>query len=703
MSSSEIETENNSQQNQQAQAIKGWASRLTVVTVAILIIESVTGLWIYLAPFSVSSQVQVLFHTVLGITLFVPYFYYQTQHFLVWYRQNTTSVMVLGYALMGLVLVCLVSGVVVTWQAAFGLKISTVWDNVHLMTGVTAFVLILFHLVLAFLRRRIALKKVTDFSHIIRGFVRYTIVSVVVSLSIVVSVSMMLPSKQVEMPIPAGYSLPSYIQKFDEYRGSPFAPTYARTEGGGLINPEILSGSESCGSYGCHEEILAEWQPSAHRFSAMNEPFQQVQKNFAEDRGPAETRYCAGCHDPISLFAGAKDIQNLDLASPGMQEGNSCVACHAISSVDQRGNADYVLSPPKKYIWEGSDGWKKFTSDFLIRSYPQQHLDDYDRNLLRTPEFCGACHKQFIPEALNRFGVSPGQNQYDEWRKSHWHVADVTEDLSCRDCHMRLVRNSSDPGRGEGGDIRRSSDDGAHRHHGMIGTNIFIPELYKFPNWERHVKLTIEWMQGKTVLPEIAHLWPAGDVADLEIISPEEVKAGEELAVKVLVANKKAGHNFITGPLDFTRAWIHLLVVDTNGNIVKEWGGIDPETRSILDEPGIIHRIGNSRKEGTMVLEALPLNEKGEPITKHELWQKAGGKGLRVIFPRYSDGHTFIFTVPSTMSGSLTVKASLNFRRYRQEFLNLVLPNMEEERGVYQPTVIQTFKQKHIVIKQGQS
>ncbi|MCP4204839.1 MAG: hypothetical protein GY769_23265, partial [bacterium] len=345
----------------------------------------------------------------------------------------------------------------------------------------------------------------------------------------VVVVAVAWPRRQVDLPIPADYTLSSYVQEFDEYRGSPFAPTYARTESGMFVDPAVLAGSESCGTSGCHSQILAEWQPSAHRFSAMNPPFQQVQKDFAADRDPAQTRYCAGCHDPISLFAGAKDIQNLDLAAPGMQEGSSCVVCHSISSVDQRGNADYVLTPPQKYIWEGTEGLRKLASDFLIRAYPRQHLADYDRNLLRTPEFCGACHKQFIPEALNRFGLSPGQNQYDEWRKSHWHTEDPETDLSCRDCHMRLVSGSDDPGRGEAGDPRRSADDGAHRHHGSIATNVLIPAVLKLPHWQEQVKLTEEWIRGETIIPEIAHLWPAGPVVSLDLVGPDQVRAGDEV------------------------------------------------------------------------------------------------------------------------------------------------------------------------------
>jgi Cytochrome c554 and c-prime len=679
-------------------ARRGWASPLAVCVTACLLIEAITGLWIYLAPFSIGSQIQVVLHTVAGVVLLLPYAYYQIRHFLKWYRQKLTVVMVLGYALAIVALVCLVSGVVVTWQAAVGPKLTAGWDLVHLVTGIATLPLLVGHVALAYARRSPAAQKSPDFTLAVRGFCGRISWTTLGGAVLVVVGAFAWPEDRVEFDAPEGYSLPAYAQNFDEYRGSLFAPSYARTASGKMVDPDAMAHSESCGTSGCHEQILGEWLPSAHRFAAMNPPFQQVQKNFAADREPAETRYCAGCHDPISLFAGAKDIHNQDLTAPGMQEGNSCIACHCISEVDERGNADYVFTPPQKYAFENTEGWRKFVSDFLIRAYPRQHLADYDRNVLRSAEFCGACHKQFIPEALNRFGVSPGQNQYDEWRKSHWHDEDHPEsDLSCRDCHMRLV-TSDDPGRGEAGDVRRTADDRAHRHHGMIATNFLMPEVLKLPNWEKHVAETLEWMRGETVLPEIAELWPKGPVASLQLITPKSVRPGEETTVRVTVTNRKVGHNFTTGPLDFVRAWVHMRVLDRAGKTIFEWGEIDPVTRRINDRPGEEHEVGNSRRQGTMVFEGEPQDEHGNPLVKHELWKKAGGKGQRVIFPRYSDTHTYKFKVPKDVTGELTIKADLNFRRYRQEFLDLVVPDMEKMTGVRQRTVTQTSAQKRISI-----
>ena len=671
-------------------ALSGWKSKLSMVTSLGLLFLGLTGLYNYIGHFSTASQLSILAHALIGTLLVLPILLYIVDHVKSWWRQKMTGAMFFGYVLLLAVGISVVSGLVVAWQAIWRTKMNPTWDIVHLLTGLCVLVLVLTHVVAAARRRRPASQRDPELRRAMNQFgVRAAVSTIAAGAGLLVMASLW-PTGPGSRPIPEDYTLPEYSQNFEEYRGNPFAPTFARTSDRLLVDSELLAGSESCGSSGCHSEVLAEWQPSAHRFAAMNQPFQAVQRQFALDREPAETRYCAGCHDPISLFAGAKDTSNLDLSAPGVDEGISCVGCHSISQVDQRGNADYVLTPPRKYLGENSTGLPKAIADFLIRAHPRQHLADYDRNLLRTPEFCGTCHKQFIPEALNRFGLVPGQNQYDEWKNGHWHTEDPSTDLSCRDCHMRLVFDSSDPGHGEDGDTRRSPEDKAHRHHGFIATNNFMPEVLGLEGWEEQTRLTNEWIRGETVLPEIAALWPEGPIAGLQLRAPEEVVPGGSLELRAIVVNRKAGHNFITGPLDFVRSWIHLRATDNEGNLLAEWGAIDPDTRRISDQGGTPHQIGNNRDEGTLVLESIPIDAEGNEIRRHELWKKAGGRGKRVIFPNYSDTHLFRLQVPSDAQGDITFVAELNYRRYRQEFLDLVVPELESSTGVLQPTVTQT-------------
>ncbi len=50
-----------------------WRSRLSIFVGGLLLFEAITGLWIWLLPFSVFSQVSVLVHTAAGILFLVPY------------------------------------------------------------------------------------------------------------------------------------------------------------------------------------------------------------------------------------------------------------------------------------------------------------------------------------------------------------------------------------------------------------------------------------------------------------------------------------------------------------------------------------------------------------------------------------------------------------------------------------------------------
>ena len=62
----------------------------------------------------------------------------------------------------------------------------------------------------------------------------------------------------------------------------PFAPSLARTDTGGAFDAQSLAGSETCGTSGCHDQILREWQPSAHRYAAMDKVFLGIQDVMAK-------------------------------------------------------------------------------------------------------------------------------------------------------------------------------------------------------------------------------------------------------------------------------------------------------------------------------------------------------------------------------------------------------------------------------------
>ena len=58
----------------------GWRSRLSVFVAGIMAFEALSGLSIWLLPFSVSNQVLVLMHTLGGLAFLLPYIVYQWAH-----------------------------------------------------------------------------------------------------------------------------------------------------------------------------------------------------------------------------------------------------------------------------------------------------------------------------------------------------------------------------------------------------------------------------------------------------------------------------------------------------------------------------------------------------------------------------------------------------------------------------------------------
>ena len=98
----------------------------------------------------------------------------------------------------------------------------------------------------------------------------------------------------------------------------------------GALKPSPLLGSETCGSGGCHDDIYKEWVPSAHGFAAFDPLFLDVQEALAESGGPADTRACAGCHDPVTLLSGKRDGGSISGDNLTMKEGVSCLVCHGI-------------------------------------------------------------------------------------------------------------------------------------------------------------------------------------------------------------------------------------------------------------------------------------------------------------------------------------------------------------------------------------
>ena len=679
-----------------------WRAPLAILVAGWLLFETISGLLILFLPFSLAPQFAGIVHTVVGCLFLLPFVIYQFRHWSNYRDAGWTHVKLTGYIGLVAAKICVLTGVVLTIQSLFGTRIGYVWDLLHTISTFVLLAALVPHVVTLMLRVWGA-DLLAPLIAAQRRWIAGCVVFCAAGLLAVAACVWAYEPEQMVNAFPADYDL-----SYGEER--PFAPSLATTASGGAYDPRSLAGSMSCGTSGCHEEIVAEWEVSAHRWAAMDPAFQKVQEVMAQQNGAASTRYCGGCHDPISLFSGTKNLFTPHLTElRGYQEGISCISCHSIQETDVKGNANYTLEQPTRYAYEvavqeGAGDGARWTRDFLIRSYPWQHTESLSHRLFKSPEFCAACHKQFIDAEINQVGWVQLQNQYDNWRKSRWnHPGDPTDTIECRECHMPLMTASREPASGDEGDYNRSADDGAHRSHRFLGANQFIPTLLELPGAEEHVALTEAWMRGEIDIPEIGDKWSEGPAIPIELVLPEAAHP-DELAVRI--TNNKAGHDFPTGPLDIIQAWVEIEVTDDAGDVVFQSGVVD-EARFI--EPG------------SFIFKAEAVDQYGNLIDRHNLWEMVGVRFKRSLFPGFADQAEYTFACPGVelpadvaqqevikpmesfvmqvplVGDTLHVKAALKYRKIDQYLLNFL---MGEETTLTAPITVLSTAQGLIPVRE---
>ncbi len=668
-------------ENQWAIRAREWRAPLAIIAGGFLLFSTLSGLSIWLLPFNVPNQVQVLVHTVAGLIFLIPCCWYLVRHLFHYLRSPVSHILLLGYFALAALLLCLISGLVLTYQSALGIKIGYAWDTVHIITTFATLAFGLPHLLLIVIRDRKArlASAGVQVPETWELYGKWALIFTLACLAIVAVVSFGYPPVKVWNQFPADYS-------FKYGKDRPFAPSLAKTASGQAMDSRWLSGSRSCGTAGCHEEIVKEWESSAHRYAAMDLGFQAIQMTMAKQNGPESTRYCGGCHDPISLFSGTKNlfVETSKLTSlHGFQEGVSCLVCHSVRKVDVKGNANYVVAQPARYMYELEYDQKptrlnRFVRDFLIRAYPRQHVKDLGKTLFKTPEYCAACHKQFVDKEINSVGWVQLQNQYDNWKQSRWnHPGNPRKTIECRECHMPLAW-PEDPGSGLAADYNHQPGDGKHRNHRFIAANQMMPTLLKLPGWEKQVELTRQWLQGKYEIPEIADKWQKGPAVGLDLIAPEKVAPGEKVDVKLVITSNKVGHDFPTGPLDIIQAWVEFTATDDQAREVYAIGKVNAK--------GFI-------QPGTFMFKAEPVDQYGNLIDRHNLWEMVGVRYRRSLFPGFSDTTEFSFMcpqlapvqakkfpqevsyripAPAGAARTLRVEARLRYRKIDQFLLNFI-------------------------------
>ncbi len=432
----------------------------------------------------------------------------------------------------------------------------------------------------------------------------------------------------------------------------PFLPSHASTDTGEFLDPESFPTAQYCSR--CHQESHKEWRQSAHANSFRAPWYQRNVKLLMDSKGPEFARHCEGCHNPIALLSGSV-TKGVSQRRSTDDDGITCTVCHSIKRVDQRGTGSYVMGQPAVLVDEAGKPIYGKVSDADILAHLDRHSKAVMQPFYRTSEFCTSCHKAELPQTLNGYKWQRAFFLADEWQLSSFAKQSPLPFYSkdsistCQTCHMgRETLSSPDTG----------AKDEKLASHRWLGANTLLPTYY---NYDEQLAKTTAFLKNKALNVDLFALETdrqTGLVAPLGS-EPFSLQPGDAVTVSVVIQNKGIAHSLVPEQRDMYEAWVQFTVKDDGGKTLMISGFLKPD--GALDERA--HSFTNRliNKEGT-------LND------LHQVWNNRVVAYNNTIQSGRSQIVRYQFRIPPTMStGSVTVTAQVNYRRFNQHFVDFGL------------------------------
>jgi len=428
-------------------------------------------------------------------------------------------------------------------------------------------------------------------------------------------------------------------------------PGNAATEDNEFIQPGAFPKAEYCGH--CHEEAYSQWRQALHS-NAFRTPFYRTSVNILiRTKGIEYSRHCDSCHNPIAVVSGAL-TSDAQVDRSFDQDGVTCTVCHSIQGLrSTSGNGGYVMGVPAVMVDENGKRIPGEVPFGDIIEHPERHSKAVMQSFYRTPEFCAACHKANLPNPLNDYKFIRAFTTYDEWQNSkfsqrnplNFYKADL---VRCQDCHMHRAPTAlHDYG----------AKNGMFASHRWLAGNTGVPFYYGF---DEQLQKTIEFLQaGRFLNVDIVGLKRNGDdhlIAPLGSVS-FQLQPNDLVEAYVVVQNKNIGHSLIPEVRDLYEAWMEMVVNDSAGKEIYHSGFLKSD--GMLDARA--HSFTNR-----------PVNVSGDFVDNHKVWTIHSMAYDNSIQSGRSALVRYEFRIPAGTTGPLTITARVNYRHFRQSYLNNV-------------------------------
>jgi Flp pilus assembly protein TadD len=291
------------------------------------------------------------------------------------------------------------------------------------------------------------------------------------------------------------------------------------------------------------------------------------------------------------------------------------------------------------------------TDQQILNDIPS-HRRAMMRPLLKTPEFCGACHKSQVPRELNDYKFLRAFMVADELQQSSFskespHPFYVRDKETCNTCHMKREAAPL---------FDVSAKNGTLTSHRWATANTAIPTYYKWKDQLDAVSRFLEDDKLGVDIFAIRRKAAAGGAE--ELIAPLNhssftIGKGDRLTAEVVITNKNIGHSFPPELRDFYEAYVEFVVSDDGGKILYQSGFIKPD--GYLDESAHNYKTYLVKSDGSY-------ND------KHHIWRTRVFAQNNQIQSGRSDVARYQFKVGENLTGAMHLTARVRYRRFTRVF-----------------------------------
>ena len=488
---------------------------------------------------------------------------------------------------------------------------------------------------------------------------------------------------------------------------SPFFPSSATTNVGGLIPSEFFLDSKACGE--CHVDIYEQWERSMHHFASFNNQFYRKSIEYMQETAGVESsKWCAGCHDHAMFFNGRfEQPVKEQIDTPEAQAGLGCMSCHSITRVaSSMGNGGFEMTYPPLYeLMTTENEVLRAVNKYVTDTAPAAHRRAFMKPFMTEDpaEFCSTCHKVHLDKPVNNYRWFRGFNTYDNWQASgvsghgarSFYYPESSQ--TCNDCHMPLVP-STYPG----------AKNGYVRSHDFAAANTAVPYVN---HDDKQLKAVTDFLTNDIVsvdifaaspvaanvggpemrrtgaeAPQAATTFAVGEesgsaagpvilravgviAAPLDRAQPT-LRAGSKVKVDVVVRTKKVGHFFPTGTVDSFDLWLEMKATDAAGEPIFWSGQVEDDGTGPVEPGAHFYR-------------SVMLDAHGNLIDKRNAFHARTALYARLIPPGAADTVHYELTIPEEAVGPIRIEAKLNYRKFAHSYTQFAYAGKANDDGEY--------------------